>query len=165
MTAQKMQWVNHYQLTVARMKYKAAFHSKTVREYLRQADLFNTGQRFYGFAHIPGCYVTSVGFAGRCHRHTSRQTSSQRQCCFDFAGYLNVIVFLQVRIPQRCSPSCVGIGWSGFIFVQFLRGCRCQRLMVWKYCTIRDIVFGTGHCFWDRQLCHFSTEISALHLL
>ena len=29
--------------------------------------------------------------------------------------------------------------------------------------TVRDIVFGTGHCFWDSgYLCHFSTEIAEI---
>ena len=29
--------------------------------------------------------------------------------------------------------------------------------------TVMDIVFGTGHCFWDsRYLCHFSTEMAEI---
>ena len=29
--------------------------------------------------------------------------------------------------------------------------------------TVRDIVFGTGHCFWDSgYLCHFSTEMAEI---
>ena len=29
--------------------------------------------------------------------------------------------------------------------------------------TVMDIVFGTGHCFWDSgYLCHFSTEMTEI---
>ena len=29
--------------------------------------------------------------------------------------------------------------------------------------TVRDIVFGTRHCFWDSgYLCHFSTEMAEI---
>ena len=32
-----------------------------------------------------------------------------------------------------------------------------------KITTVRDIVFGTGHCFWDSgYLCHFSTEMAEI---
>ena len=34
---------------------------------------------------------------------------------------------------------------------------------VTKLYTVMDIVFGTGHCFWDsRYLCHFSTEMTEI---